>query len=55
MRISTAWAQQYAIDGINERQSRLKDAQESISSGRRVNRPSDDPAAAAQAGGRGRS
>jgi len=49
MRISTAWALQYAIDGINERQSRLKDAQESISSGRRVNRPSDDPAAAAQA------
>jgi flagellar hook-associated protein 3 FlgL len=49
MRISSAWAQQSAIDGINERQSRVADAQEAISSGRRVNRPSDDPSAAAEA------
>lgn len=49
MRVSSSWAQQSAIDGINERHARVADAQEAISSGRRVNRPSDDPSAAAEA------
>lgn len=49
MRIGTAYAQQIAIDGISERQSRLLEVQGQMSSGRRVNSPSDDPAAAAEA------
>jgi len=49
MRIATAYAQQIAIDGITERQSQLLDTQNQLSSGRRVNSPSDDPAAAAEA------
>jgi flagellar hook-associated protein 3 FlgL len=49
MRIATAYAHQSAIDGISERQRRLADSQQQISSGLRVNRPSDDPAAAAEA------
>jgi flagellar hook-associated protein 3 FlgL len=49
MRIGTAYAQQIAIDGISERQSRLLEVQGQLSSGRRVNSPSDDPAAAAEA------
>jgi flagellar hook-associated protein 3 FlgL len=49
MRIATAYAQQIAIDGITERQSQLLDTQNQLSSGRRVNSPSDDPSAAAEA------
>ena len=49
MRIGTAYAQQIAIEGIAERQSRLLEVQGQMSSGRRVNSPSDDPAAAAEA------
>lgn len=49
MRISTAYAQQLAIEGLQERQSQLQRAQEQLSSGRRVNTPSDDPVAAAEA------
>jgi len=49
MRIGTAYAQQIAIEGISERQSRLLEVQGQMSSGRRVNSPSDDPAAAAEA------
>ncbi|MCX7231605.1 MAG: flagellin [Burkholderiales bacterium] len=47
MRIGTAYAQQIAIDGISERQSRLLEVQGQMSSGRRS--LSDDPAAAAEA------
>ncbi len=49
MRIATAYAQQLAVDGITERQAKLLEAQEQLSSGKRVNKPSDDPVAAAQA------
>jgi flagellar hook-associated protein 3 FlgL len=49
MRIGTAYAQQIAIDGISERQSRLLEVQGQLSSGLRVNSPSDDPGAAAEA------
>jgi len=49
MRIATAYAAQSAVDGINERQAQLARAQSRVSSGLRVERPSDDPAAAAEA------
>lgn len=49
MRIGTAFAQQIAIDGIGERQARLLEGQEQLSSGKRISRPSDDPLAAAEA------
>jgi flagellar hook-associated protein 3 FlgL len=49
MRIGTAYAQQQAVDAIGERQSRLLETQLQIGSGKRVNRPSDDPVAAAEA------
>ena len=49
MRIATAYAQQLAVEGIAERQAKLLEAQEQLSSGKRVSTPSDDPAAAAQA------
>ena len=49
MRIGTAYAQQMAIDGIGERQARLLEGQEQLSSGKRISRPSDDPVAAAEA------
>lgn len=49
MRIGTIVAQQQAIEGVTERQSQLIRSQEQLSSGRRVNRPSDDPMAAAEA------
>jgi flagellar hook-associated protein 3 FlgL len=49
MRIGTAFAQQLAIDGIGERQARLLEGQEQLSSGKRISRPSDDPLAAAEA------
>lgn len=49
MRIATAYAAQSAVEGINERQAQLARAQSRVSSGLRVERPSDDPAAAAEA------
>lgn len=49
MRIATAYAQQLAVDGIAERQSKLIEAQQQLASGKRVSKPSDDPMAAAQA------
>ena len=48
MRIGTAYAQQLAIDGIGERQNQVIESQRQLSSGRRVNTPSDDPVAAAE-------
>jgi flagellar hook-associated protein 3 FlgL len=49
MRIATAYAQQLAVEGINERQAQLMQTQQRLSSGKRVGTPSDDPLAAAQA------
>lgn len=49
MRIATAYAAKAAVDGINERQAQLAKAQSRVSSGLKVERPSDDPAAAAEA------
>ncbi len=47
MRISTENAYAATIDALQQRQQRLADAQQQLSSGKRVARPSDDPAAAA--------
>jgi flagellar hook-associated protein 3 FlgL len=49
MRIGTDFARQQAIEGIAERQTRLVETQRQVGTGLRVGRPSDDPAAAAQA------
>jgi flagellar hook-associated protein 3 FlgL len=49
MRIATAYAAQAAVNSINDRQAQLAQAQSRVSSGLRVERPSDDPAAAAEA------
>ena len=49
MRITTAHAQQTAGDGLQRLQQQLYQAQERLSSGKRVARASDDPAAAARA------
>ena len=49
MRIGTAYAQMNALDSLNEHQTRMLDAQQQLSSGKRINRPSDDPTAAAEA------
>ncbi|MFZ4758578.1 MAG: flagellar hook-associated protein FlgL [Burkholderiaceae bacterium] len=49
MRIGTSYAQQLAINDIQDRQSKLLETQAQLSSGRRVNTPSDDPVAAAEA------
>ncbi|MFN5512429.1 MAG: flagellin [Burkholderiales bacterium] len=49
MRSATAYAAKAAVDSINDRQAQLAKAQSRVSSGLRVERPSDDPAAAAEA------
>ncbi|HET8693157.1 MAG TPA: flagellar hook-associated protein FlgL [Aquabacterium sp.] len=49
MRISTAHAYDTAIDSLQKRQSDLSTAQMQLTSGKRVNVPSDDPIAAARA------
>jgi flagellar hook-associated protein 3 FlgL len=49
MRISTAQAYETSISNLQKRQSTLSDAQERLTSGKRVLKPSDDPAAAAVA------
>lgn len=49
MRISTANAYQASIDSLMQRQRDLSEAQQQLTSGKRVNRASDDPAAAARA------
>jgi flagellar hook-associated protein 3 FlgL len=48
MRISTANSYNSAIDSLMERQTTLADTQVQMTSGKRVNRASDDPAAAAR-------
>jgi flagellar hook-associated protein 3 FlgL len=49
MRIATAYAYESSLDGLQRRQQALTRAQEQLTSGKRVLKPSDDPAAAAQA------
>lgn len=48
MRVSTNYFSQRGLDSILDQQRRLSDIQEQIATGRRLNRPSDDPAAASQ-------
>ena len=48
-RISTAQAFQGPLDALQRRQRELADTQEQLTSGKRVNRASDDPTAAARA------
>jgi len=48
-RISTAHAFDSTLDRLVQRQGELSDAQQQLSSGKRVNRASDDPTAAARA------
>src|SRR5580765_8321697 len=48
MRISTANGYTTALDSLMNRQSALSDTQDQLTSGKRVNRASDDPAAAAR-------
>jgi flagellar hook-associated protein 3 FlgL len=48
MRISTANSYSNAIDSLMDRQTSLADTQMQLTSGKRVNRASDDPAAAAR-------
>ena len=49
MRIATANGYQNSLDSLMDRQSRLADTQSQLTTGKRVNRASDDPAAAARA------
>jgi flagellar hook-associated protein 3 FlgL len=49
MRISTANSFDASVDSLVKRQTALATAQEQLTTGKRVNRASDDPAAAARA------
>ena len=49
MRISTANAHDTTIEQLTQRQRELSEAQMQLSSGKRVNRSSDDPISAARA------
>ncbi|HEX2539823.1 MAG TPA: flagellar hook-associated protein FlgL [Caldimonas sp.] len=49
MRISTANVHDKGIDALNRRQAELAEVQEQLTTGKRVQRASDDPAAAARA------
>ena len=49
MRLTTSNSFESGLDNITRRQSELSDAQERLISGKRVNKASDDPAAAARA------
>lgn len=49
MRVSTAYTYSSGIDDLQRRQSELTQAQEQMTSGKRVSKPSDDPAAIARA------
>ena len=48
MRITTANSFTAAVDNLQQRQQDLQNAQDRLTSGKRVARPSDDPAAAAR-------
>lgn len=49
MRVSTAYTYSTGIDTLQRRQSEMTEAQEQMTSGKRVAKPSDDPAAMARA------
>ena len=49
MRIATTTANAQVIDAVGKQQTRLAEARSRLASGLRVDKPSDDPAAAAQA------
>ena len=49
MRIATTTANEQVVDAIGKQQSQLSDLRSRLASGLRVDKPSDDPAAAAQA------
>jgi flagellar hook-associated protein 3 FlgL len=49
MRVSTSWAQQQSVGSMMDRQSDLSDLNTQLSTGKRINQPSDDPVGAARA------
>ncbi|MEO8811222.1 MAG: flagellar hook-associated protein FlgL [Rhodanobacter sp.] len=49
MRVSTSWMQQQSVGSMLNRQSDLSDLNTQLSSGKRINQPSDDPVGAARA------
>ena len=49
MRVSTSWMQQQSVGSMMDRQSDLSDLNIQLSTGTRINQPSDDPVGAARA------
>jgi flagellar hook-associated protein 3 FlgL len=49
MRVSTSWIQQQSVGSMMDRQSDLSDISTQLSTGKRINHPSDDPVGAARA------
>jgi flagellar hook-associated protein 3 FlgL len=49
MRVSTSWIQQQSIGSMMDRQSDLSNISTQLSTGKRINQPSDDPVGAARA------
>ncbi len=49
MRVSTSWMQQQSIGNMMNRQSDLSDLNTQLSTGKRINQPSDDPVGSARA------
>ncbi|HXD38052.1 MAG TPA: flagellar hook-associated protein FlgL [Rhodanobacter sp.] len=49
MRVSTSWIQQQSVGSMMNRQSDLSDLNTQLSTGKRINQPSDDPVGAARA------
>lgn len=49
MRVSTSWMQQQSVGSMMNRQSDLSDLNIQLSTGKRINQPSDDPVGAARA------
>jgi flagellar hook-associated protein 3 FlgL len=49
MRVSTSWMQQQSIGSMMDRQSDLSNINTQLSTGKRINQPSDDPVGAARA------
>ena len=49
MRVSTSWIQQKSVGSMMNRQSDLSDLNTQLSTGKRINQPSDDPVGAARA------
>src|SRR5574337_1726029 len=49
MRVSTSWMQQQSVGSMMDRQGDLSDLNIQLSTGKRINQPSDDPVGAARA------